>query len=92
MNMGPLDWESSDLTRVIGWKIMEILDCIIAEVLTKLMLMVLLQIVLVMHPMKKNYNQVTKITKEVRHVETKMMKQQKAMRTFIFTQLLMHQS
>ena len=77
------------ITRVIGWKNMEILDCTIAEVLTKL---ILFQIVLVMHPLKKNYNQVMKIMMEVRHVETKMMKQQKAMRTFIVTQLLMHQS
>ena len=57
------------LTRGNGWKNKKIPDCTIAELLTKLRLTVLLQIVLVIYPKKKSYSPVTKITKEVRHRE-----------------------
>ena len=49
------------ITRVNGWKNMKIPDGTIVELLTKLMLTVLFQIILVIHPMKKSYNPVTKI-------------------------------
>ena len=57
------------LTRGNGWKNKKIPDCTIAELLTKLMLTVLLQIVLVIYSKKKSYSLMTKITKEVRHRE-----------------------
>ena len=75
------------ITRVNGWKNIKIPDCTIAELLMKLLLTVLLQIILMIHPMKKSYSQVTKMTKEVRHRERKMMKQRRAMRISIVTQL-----
>ena len=75
------------ITRVNGWKNMKIPECTIVELLTKLIIVIVLQILLVIHPVKKSYSPVTNITNEVRHRERKMMKQGKAMRTSIVTQL-----